>query len=438
MSILSPSGMETANYRAAGAVAIVNSNTQKLNTYLGKMMTATNAEITIESEHSDTTPVFHIKNSSGTKLFEILADGTIIGGALSNLIFASSQPSYTSLDDVRNKIFFGAYTPQIYYTSDITSLDLTDIYTDIELIGDTRPQAGYTWVYCASGTEGFIPHLSTAAGVGVGAVTLASSGRDITVTCSTTNPDFSFLTAGDKIASCNTSKAIAIYTVASASANIITLTENAPTINAYGCSITLIPNKNITVDLALTNRDARVNFRGFNFNSNYTSQLGLYIDGKYGFQNCCFQTTTSNDTVSCYYNADIIFTGYENTIFGNASALVSNGGKLVGAITLVGGTSFGGLFLGGGIFNLDFSRAVSSAGRNFQAEAGAIVNLQYSASFKAPYGFYGNIGGAMYARGSYCAYCTTYGYQGSNSCAIQAYGRKVHNNTSNQNGTVLY
>lgn len=352
--------------------------------------------------------------------------------------YVQGDVAYTSLDQVKNIKVFGGYKPQIHYTSDITSLDLTDIYTDIELIGDTRPQAGYTWVYCASGTEGFIPHLSTAAGVGVGAVTLSSSGRDITVTCSITNPDFSFIVAGDKIATCNTSKAIAIYTVASATANVITLTENAPTVNAYGCSVTLIPNKNINVDLALINRDARVNFRGFNFNSNYTAQIGLYIDGKCGFQNTCFQTTTSRDTVSCYYNADVVFTGYENTILGVNAALVTNGGIVNGPVTSVGGTYFGCLFIGGGIFNLDFSRAVSSSGRNFQAEAGATVNLQYSASFRAPYGYYGNIGGAMYARGSYCAYCTTYGYQGSNSCAIQCYDRKVHNNSYNQNGTVVY
>lgn len=353
-------------------------------------------------------------------------------------LYDQASARYSSLDPVRNVKFFGGYKPQIICTSDLTSLDLTDIYTDIELVGDTRPQAGYTWIYCSAATEGYIPHLSTARGVGVGAVTLSSAGQTITVTCATTNPDFSFIAAGDKLVTCDTSKAIAIYTVASITANVITLTETAPTLNSYGCSITLMPNRTISGSLSIANKDFRVSFKGFNFISNYTAQIGLYINGMCGFQNCMFKKDTSNDTVSCYYDADVLFQGYENTIFGNASALVSNGGKIVGAITLVGGASFGGLFMGGGIFNLDFSRAISSAGRNFQAEAGAIVNLQYSTSFKAPYGYYGNIGGAMYARGSYCAYCTTYGYQGSNSCAIQAYSRKVHNNTSNQNGTVLY
>lgn len=352
--------------------------------------------------------------------------------------YVQADAQYTSLDQVKNIKVFGGYKPQIFYTADITSLDLTDLYTDVDLIGDTRPQAGYTWVHCANATAGFIPHLSTAAGVGVGAVTLASSGRDITVTCSTTNPDFSFLVAGDKIATCNTSKAIAIYTVASASANVITLTENAPTINAYGCSVTLIPNKNITVDLALTNRDARINFRGFNFNSNYTAQIGLYIDGKCGFRNTCFQTATSSDTVSSYYNADIVFTGYENTILGVNAALVANGGIINGPITSVGGIYFGCLFMGNSKIDMDYSRAVSSGARNFHAEVGAAANLQFSASFKGTHGFSCDCGGVIYARGSYSAYNSTYGYQAANSSAIQCYGRKVHNNSSDQNGTISY
>lgn len=396
MTILSPSTLETSNYGTAGWNAINSSNLQKIN--------------------------------------------AIWDNIQSEIKWAATQEeiTYTDIADVKNKVIFGPYIPKVSFAAGTyTTLDLDNIFTDVELIGDERPHAGLTYMHCASATT-IVPHWSTILNAGVGVVTLSSTGDDITIACGTTNPDFSDWVAGDKLIICNTSKNVAVYEIKSVSTNTITLTTAAPTINGYGASVTFVPNRIIDIDLYLDPQYGRVKFAGFKFESNYAAQTGLIIDGKCGFKHCVI-TSTSADTVGAFYNADVLFEGHENTIIGGAgAAYVANGGKHVGPMTLIYGGYFSGLFMGNGVFDIDYSRIISGNAIGLHAEIGAQINAQYSTATKCTKGFSADYGSTIYARSSYASYCSSYGYSATNSSAIQCFSRAVHNNTSNQNGTVVY
>lgn len=436
MTILSPSGMETANYRAAGAVAIVNSNTQKLNTYLGKMMTAADAEVTVESANNDTTPVFHVKNSDGTKLFEILANGTTYPKFYPQIIYATSQAEidFTSLDSLRNKLFLGPYRPRVIYSAGtFTSLDLSNIISDFEIVGETRSHAGLCYPFYSLAST-VIPHWSTKSNVGVGRIALSNSGNYITVDCDVTDPDFTGWGAGDKLIICDTSKNLTVAEIVSVSGNAIELTTTAPTVNGYGAAIVFVPNRILDLDLAITNLDYKIKFTGFKFESDYSSQIGLYVNGKCKFENCLI-TSTSSDTFSSYYNADIEFVGHENTIIGGTgAALVANGGNYSGAITGLKGAYFVGLFMGNGKRDIDYSRFIAGGGMGLHAEC-SYLNAQYACAIKnATRGFSADAVGGIYCRGSIGAY-NQYGWYTANGSGMQAYDYYASGNTTNFNGS---
>lgn len=347
-----------------------------------------------------------------------------------------SAITYTDIADAKNKVYFG-YKPIVTYTAGTYSaLDLTNLYDEITLQGDTRGCAGLTFMHCASATT-IVPHWSTATGAGVGKVTLSSSGNNITISCATTNPDFgaagNIWGRGDKLWIVNSSKALAEYTIDSVSANTITLTGAAPTINAYGCSVTFVPNRIISANLTIINA-FRAKFRGFHFLGN------MFLQGFCGFQGCSFKNSGTN-CVNIFNNANVLFSGHENTIIGSTHGLYATGGDINGPITTVAQLEAGsrGLyFIGTKSANIDYSRAISQTTNGLSVD-GCHVSAQYITVTKTgSRGIVSNNQGFVNSDNSYVSYCTTTGWYASNYAGGRAYDYVAHNNGTNFDSNLGY
>ncbi len=350
--------------------------------------------------------------------------------------YISRPAQYSSLDPVRNKVYFG-YKPIVTYTKGTyPALDLTNLYDEVTLQGDTRGCAGLTFMHCASATT-IVPHWSSNANVGVGKVTLSSVGNNITISCATTNPDFgaagNVWGSGDKLWIVDSSKALAEYTIDSVSANTITLTGAAPTINAYGCSVTFVPNRIISANLTITNA-FRVKFRGFHLTGT------MSIQGFCGFQGCSFKNNGTN-CVNVLNNGDVIFTGHENTIIGSTHGLYVASGNINGPITTVAQLEAGsrGIYIVcGKNINIDYSRAISQTTNGLSVD-GCHVSAQYITVTKAgSRGIVSNNQGFVNSDFSYVSYCTTTGWYASNYAGGRAYDYVAHNNGTNFDSNLGY
>lgn len=109
----------------------------------------------------------------------------------------------------------------------------------LELEGDTRALVGLSYVDGASMNQVGL------ANCGSGTCGLSNAGNNITVTGSSTNPNFASagIVNGDKVITLNNAGTIAIYTVSSVSSNTITLTGTAPALGNDGTAIGLMPNR---------------------------------------------------------------------------------------------------------------------------------------------------------------------------------------------------
>lgn len=438
--------VEVADYRSSGVVASTSSTAspnslstdQIAGIQASNGMSASNPAATLADIGSAGTltadqiqAITGANSPSASNVFQTAIDV----GDTTHLVTPVNQAAatFTNIADAENKIFF-RYKPII---TSLTSIpDLSNIYDDITIQGDTRPLAGYTYVHCPLATT-TIPHWTTVAGAGTGYVTLSSSGNTVTITMSGTAVDLTGWGNGDKLYICNTSRSVSLYTIDSISGSTITLTSAAPTVNAYGASITFVPNQTITQDITFTHTASRVTFQGYLINSNATAQTGFITYGNLRCSNCVF-VSSRNDTFYGDRYSDTIWEGFENTIIGGAgAALVTDGGNQRGAITTVYGGYFGALFMGPGNITVDYSRYISSAGYNIHAESGAVVQARWGTALKGVRGFSCYCGAAIYARFSYCAYNTT-GYYSGLSGTILCYDKTVHNNSTNYSGSIAY
>lgn len=341
MSILTPSGLETADYQAAGAVAIVNSNAQKLNDKLGIAFTANDGEVTFESQHNDTTPVLHIKNSGGTKLFEVLADGTVFPTlAPPEIVHEATQEdaTYTDIADIANKEFF-EFKPILSLSTD-ASVDLDQDIREMTIQGTEYALNGHTWYHSKA-------VLSSATNAGVGTITFArTSDKILTVTGSTTNPDFTGLQSGQEciiIGDITTTSKADFYgntrnitestktllTVDSVSTNAITFIEDLPTnIDVLGASLTILPSVHITNDQTI--KDGQIiHYKHVILDDNVVvSSMGCAA-----FENCVF----SGSDLALRNLGKVDFIGHENTIVACVEGILNDGGSLDGHITITFG-----------------------------------------------------------------------------------------------------
>lgn len=289
------------------------------------------------------------------------------------VVSASSQVdvTYTTLSSAAGKLFTG-YKPIVTYEAGSHTIDLSNIIDKITIQGDTRGLAGLSYMHGST-------VVSTATGAGVGTITLSSSGNDVTVACSTTNPDFSTLLAGDKLLICNTSKVIAEYEIASVSGNTITLTTSAPTINSKAACITIVPNRTISTALSIDHEN-RITFQGFKFTSVST------ISGKAEFKNCVWDNIATNAIL--VNGGDVLFTNAENTIVRatDIGLNVLKGGKVDGKINVNKATT--GIEISeNSTGNLSYCRANNTT-TCYSARKNSHVNFQYSCAFTSTNGFY--------------------------------------------------
>lgn len=188
---------------------------------------------------------------------------------------AQDDVIFTSMEDVKNKNFFAKYTPQVTFPSGACTIDITEVYNKVQLIGDTRECAGRTYA-------GTIAIYSASTNSGSGVCTLATTAANtITVTGAGGNPDFSAVgnvwDAGDSIIIVSDTGVVTLDTITSISGaghNEINTTGAAPTVGGMGSSITLVPNRTIASQVVLRSFND-IEFQGFLFSGAVTSELIL-------------------------------------------------------------------------------------------------------------------------------------------------------------------
>lgn len=308
--VLSPSGLEKAGYGSDGWNAIYGTNFEKI-------------------------------NDIWTNL----------------LVIPSSQSAatFSNIDDIKNK-FFLKYYPILELASGEHSLDLSNVFTPSTIKGDTRALAGHTWIHSRA-------VQSSKTGAGVGTTTLSSSGNDITISCATTNPDFTGWGNGDKVLIADTSGNVAKYTIDSIVSNTITLTASAPTVNSLGGSISLVPNCEITNAFSIDS--GLFTFVGISF-SGITDDYVFYVKGtgKIRFENCLFydiKTALFSDL-----NGHIELIGAENSILDSDNGILTKHG---------------------GVADAQYTTVIKASACGFYADVGASINARNSSALWCERGF---------------------------------------------------
>lgn len=341
--ILSPSGLEKAGYGSDGWNAIYGTNFEKINAAWGNF-------ITIPASQAEAT--------------------------------------FTSIDDIKNKLFL-KYYPILELASGEHSISLANIYSPLTIKGDTRVLAGHTWEHSRS-------VQSSKTGSGVGAVTLSSSGNDITIACATTNPDFTDWGNGDKVIIADTSGNVAEYTIDSIASNTITLTATAPTVNSLGASITLVPNRKITNALLITS--GLFNFVGVTF-SGITDDYVLNVqDGKITLENCLFYDVKTALLSNMRGNIECV--GAENSIIDNDNGVEA---------------------FHGGVAHCQKMTVIKSSGKGFYADIGGCIDAQYAISMWCNKGICAWNNSSVDAQYAFAAKITTSGFDADGASSIRAW-----------------
>jgi len=131
-----------------------------------------------------------------------------------------------------------------------TTLLIKDLFIgasgSLTIQGDTRALVGMTILDNATLNPGALSN----GGSGVGS--LANATTVLTITGSTTNPDFDVdpIVSGDIVWTMNNTGTVATFTVSSALNNAITLTATAPTVGNTGSAICIQPNRTIVCSTA--------------------------------------------------------------------------------------------------------------------------------------------------------------------------------------------
>lgn len=197
-----------------------------------------------------------------------------------------------------------------------SSFSLSGVASKTKFIGDTRDVSGHTW--CNYWSTGGSPAsklniLATFAGAGSGYATLSNSTGVITVTATTTNPNFTDagVTTSDLIYWCDESGNVNLthYSPTDVTNNVITL-DLAPTGSwGFGSALCIAPNVKITnTSNTLTVASNQViYFKGLHL---YNMTITVY--GKAYFENCLFETVYPLTVTD---KGKIYFVGYNNTIF---------------------------------------------------------------------------------------------------------------------------
>lgn len=247
-------------------------------------------------------------------------DKTVVSGSpsLSNWNLAIDEFANKLILAGESKISFSEGTWALGNTSRDDIITSNNTYLLFE--GDTRTDVGFMFVHGAT------PQLNST-NVGVGQVTLNSSGNNITVTRSSSNPNFSSagIVNGDSVSVYTAGSGESIFTVDSVSGNIITLTSSAPSsMNSLGSSLTLLPNRilgNGTGSFYFNGNNARLFFKGWRLDD----PIGM---GFFGLDNQNNTIYLQNCTM--YNNGGITTSG--TLYFGHPDSFTPSYSSIIGAI----------------------------------------------------------------------------------------------------------
>jgi len=181
----------------------------------------------------------------------------------------------------------GTYSENI-----VVSNYLSNNPSGLTIAGDTRTLAGTSFV------DGASCNVAAVANGGSGTVALSNLDETITVTGSTTSPDFDAdgWVSGDKVIIQGDATNPTEYTIASTANNVITLTVTAPAVGADGTSIALKPNRIITSATSTAVATSNVIFKGFYVTTSATNKnVWRTTAGWTVFSECLFAIPTGNN-----------------------------------------------------------------------------------------------------------------------------------------------
>lgn len=375
--ILSPSGLEKAGYGSDGWNAIYGSNFEKINAIWTNLLALPASQV---------------------------------------------AATFTNIDDIKNK-FFLKYYPILELAAGEHSLSLDNIYSPLTIKGDMRALAGHTWLHSRS-------VQSTKTGAGVGATTLSSSGNDITIACATTNPDFTDWGNGDKVLITDTSGNVAEYTIDSILANTITLATAAPTVNALGASITLVPNRKITNAFVITS--GLFSFVGFAFHGITDDNVFNIRDGKVAFENCSFYDVKT--ALSSEFRGALELAGAENSLVDVDNGIVAlHGGNVSCEKSIIVKATDKGYYADvGGCIDARYANALW-CDRGFSAWNNSALDVEYALAAKiSRNGFDADGASSILAGYASAKYCVC-GYCANRSSFINAYNVSANSEGNSSN-----
>lgn len=347
-----------------------------------------------------------IKKNNNTEVMSILngTDMYIASTKVDNVVVNPAtqlEATFTDMANINSHIFTNFIPTLTFSAGAVTLPSISLVYDKIKFVGDERVQSGLSW--CHNRTV-----YSTVTGAGVGTTSLSSSGNDIVVTCSTTNPDFTGRVNGDIVLILDTSGNLTEKVIDSVSANTITLTTAAPTVNNYGGSITFCPNRVISANLDIASQQS-VYLQGFWFKDiGIATDNAIYNSGYANINNCvmsnCICGYQGNMSQNSYIGPE---TSIVNT---NMAILLDPGCRLIAdGVSVLKQSSYGAIIQGCSEYVANFSYA--SWGNYGWYAHGGLVNVSDSYAHKmSSTGYHGTRGGVLHCARSSARYCTSYGF----------------------------
>lgn len=218
------------------------------------------------------------------------------------------------------------------------------------MTGDDRPAAGRSFVQGQTVPPDVITGtIPTFSGKGSGIVTLSNAGSTITISASTTDPDFIEMeyVSGDEIYVNSNTNVVTKHTISIVTPQILTLTDTAPALGSGNSSITLVPNTRLDWNEVQTDVESitDVQFVGYDFFNFSTVNKDTLINARFVnstfllLETLIFFGLTSYDIRGCaFFNKGILLgssgiKGYrESYSFGDGTEralLVSVGSSVI-------------------------------------------------------------------------------------------------------------
>ena len=339
-------------------------------------LTSTGGVLTIDGTSLAVGNIILFRGQSN-QILNIVAEIISITQIGSDYIYTLQIPTeYQYLDEFSNILIlngdtYKGITMNLTTTDDVFTLGVSPIIWDIlglpsttpsflEIFGDERDASGLSFVNGLNAPINNNPVGMTfdtgfiGMGIGEGIISLSSNGNDITISASTTNPNFIDMgfEAGDNIYVYDNNFEYTREVIAAVSAQTITLENTAPTVGNDYSAISLIPNKQMSIETLNSKMNSQVDkyFKGFeiilndaedpnniqNITSAYVrirhcvfanQSIGILSIGPISISKCTLYNNSTTDNLACISCNSFTFTRIEESyLFGSKStnaALIS-------------------------------------------------------------------------------------------------------------------